>query len=774
VSFVQSSPQGNNSNPAANQVQTSLNSATAIGATLVVLVSWDTTGGTQVVSTVSDGTANVYTRVDTSHDPVASQDASVYVCVNAPNSVPSTNFFLVTFNVSASSKDVQVTEGTATGAVDVHAVALNTTNAGATDGVSSGSVTTTRSGEWVVGVTASTVGSDTIAAGTGYTVRDTNTLTSDATEDQTQVAAGSIAATWTIGSGATRQHAFIVAFLPTPITHVNSASISGSGTTSATATIPGGTGILAGDLIIVCAGSQTGHVTNGISVQDAVNGVPYTTILETDLGGASSRWLQTFSFLTPVNIADGTVLTCTGYGTAVNTEFSVDIFRGATGAISQAAVGSSNATSTSSPAPALGAAPKVHDLVLTFCEAGSGTLTPGAAFTKGSSGTAGASTAIGYLLSADGVSTYASTWTLGTSNTSAAQTVAFSAPAPVADVQQGYKSTSWHPGRGPNARARFEQRQPSFEVINTQVTNDQGVGSIGFAATGTAVHKSIETGSAPVGLVAIGTARKIAIVAGTCSVGLAATGKALKLIAQTGIVTVGLAATGTATKRAPETGIAAVGLSATSTDRKVAVERGTSALGLAATGTAKHISVETGAATIGLAAIGKAVKLTTQTGVAAIGFVGTRTSTPGAHAVAGTCSVGFAATGTAKHIAGLAGITSVGLAATALERKISINVGKAAVGLAGTGLDNKRAVETGTSAIGLVATRTSVVPHVVQGRAFLGLAMFTQPGGCVTFRPSSGTTVYATATTGRPGSGTTTYNRATTARPNSGVTDDPC
>lgn len=219
------------------------------------------------------------------------------------------------------------------------------------------------------------------------------------------------------------------------ITRVNSAAITNTGgTTSCTATIPAGTGIAAGDLIIVCAGSQTGHTTNGISAKDSVNNVNFTTILETQLGAASSRWMQTFAYATPGAIADGTVITVTGYATAANTECSVDIFRGATATISQAAVGSSNASGTTSAAPALASNAPAGDLVLTFDMAGSGTLTPGSPFTKGSSGTSGASTATGYVLAASGSSTYASTWTLGTANTSAAQTVSIAAAAAAAAV----------------------------------------------------------------------------------------------------------------------------------------------------------------------------------------------------------------------------------------------------------------------------------------------------------------------------------------------------
>jgi hypothetical protein len=250
---------------------------------------------------------------------------------------------------------------------------------------------------------------------------------------------GTYGYTCTAGSGA-GWSAGAVAVVPGGIIRLNSASISGgSATATATTTIPAGTTILAGDLIIVSAGSQTGHVTNGISVKDGVNNVNYTTLLETDLGASSSRWIQSFRYVTPSNIADGTTITCTGYTGAANTEFALDVFRappGCTWSVDQSPAGSSNASSTSSAAPALAASAAAGALVITNCEAGSGTLTPGAAFAKGSSGATGASIANGYVLSASGASTYASTWTLGTANTSAAQTVSLTAAPPAGGAAQ--------------------------------------------------------------------------------------------------------------------------------------------------------------------------------------------------------------------------------------------------------------------------------------------------------------------------------------------------
>jgi hypothetical protein len=219
------------------------------------------------------------------------------------------------------------------------------------------------------------------------------------------------------------------------ITRVNSASISGSGTTSAVATIPGGTGILAGDLIVVAANCNGTHVSNGMSVKDSVNGTNFTTIREQDLSAASSRWLQAFSFVTPVNIADGSTITLTAYAASAAAALAVDVFRGVTGTISNAATGTSPAAGATSLGPALGAAPAAGNLVLSFNSfaANTATLTVASPFTRGSAKLASTpSAAIGYVLSADGSSTYAVTWTNDSSQSNADVTVAFTAAASAA------------------------------------------------------------------------------------------------------------------------------------------------------------------------------------------------------------------------------------------------------------------------------------------------------------------------------------------------------
>lgn len=213
------------------------------------------------------------------------------------------------------------------------------------------------------------------------------------------------------------------------LTHVNTVSLSANSTaaTAYSITIPAGQGILAGDLIVVCADGTGTHASNGMAVQDNINATPYTTIRETQQGGASTHWLQTFYYATPLNFAnDGTdLITFTPYASSTLNSFSVDVFRSTSQAISQAVVFSSVTSGTSFAASALGSAPATGDLVLTFCGATTGTLTQGSPFTLGSSANTNQSTAIGYVLGADGSTTYASTWTDGATSTAATQTVAF-------------------------------------------------------------------------------------------------------------------------------------------------------------------------------------------------------------------------------------------------------------------------------------------------------------------------------------------------------------
>lgn len=208
---------------------------------------------------------------------------------------------------------------------------------------------------------------------------------------------------------------------------VNTVSIGASSTSASaySATIPTGTGIIAGDVLVVNAVSNGTHVLNGITCQDSVNLTNFTQIKEQQLGGSSAYYQQTFYYVAAANIPDGSLVTLTPYAAATDTCFSVDIYRYALGTITNAVVSQANTASTSQAAPALAAAPAIGNLVLTFdAAAGTGALTPGAAFTAGSTQAGTASATATAFLSASGSSTYASTWTDAGSVVSATQTVA--------------------------------------------------------------------------------------------------------------------------------------------------------------------------------------------------------------------------------------------------------------------------------------------------------------------------------------------------------------
>lgn len=229
------------------------------------------------------------------------------------------------------------------------------------------------------------------------------------------------------------------------ITRVNGSAITGSGTTATayTATLPA---VLAGDLIVVTANCNGTHVTNGMSCSETSTSTALTTIHETDQGGSSSRWLQTFYLYVTNDIASGTIR-LTPYASNTASSMSIDIFRGTSGVISRAVQGNSAALGTTASTPALATAPPAGDLVLSLVSVSSGTATKPTAYTAGSTIATNVRTANAYVLSADGTSTYGGTWTWGSSNTSALQTVSFSAnTAPVvATVASANNNTAGYP-----------------------------------------------------------------------------------------------------------------------------------------------------------------------------------------------------------------------------------------------------------------------------------------------------------------------------------------
>jgi len=223
------------------------------------------------------------------------------------------------------------------------------------------------------------------------------------------------------------------------VTRVNTVAITGNSASSpATITIPAGTGIAAGDLIVI-ATNALGVSSPAVTVKDSVNNVNFTQLRQDQASSSANRYGTSFYFRTPQAIPDGSAITVTSAG-VTQIGGAVDVFRGCSGVIDKGPAGQANATSsTSCAAPALPANATAGALVVTAACANStaSSFTAGTPFATGSHDTV-CCAAIGYVLSASGSGTYASTWTIG-SSTSAGQTVSFAAGATAtADLAAAY------------------------------------------------------------------------------------------------------------------------------------------------------------------------------------------------------------------------------------------------------------------------------------------------------------------------------------------------
>jgi len=216
--------------------------------------------------------------------------------------------------------------------------------------------------------------------------------------------------------------------LPAPaVTRVNTSSISTASTGAGSYGVAIGVACNVGDLIVATMTSDGTHVTNGMAVLETTNFQTFTTIAETQMGDASSRWIQTFFLVNATPLSGTEIIEADQYASATNTSLAVDVFRGTTGLISKAVTMASVAASVAAYTPALGSAPDAGDLVLTLVGTASstGTKIQPPAYLLGSRQTAITYTGHGYVLSADGSSTYQGSWTWSTTGPSALQTVAF-------------------------------------------------------------------------------------------------------------------------------------------------------------------------------------------------------------------------------------------------------------------------------------------------------------------------------------------------------------
>lgn len=155
--------------------------------------------GSATVSTIEDGNSHSFTIEDSVNDAADTQLSTDAYIIGDPGG---TTTVTATYSTSAGSNGIACDEysGIATSsALDNHTMQLQATPGTGSNGVTSGSATTTSNGDIVWGgTTLSNSGAGaTISAGSGFTDRN-NISSFMSTEDEVQASAGSVAATFTI------------------------------------------------------------------------------------------------------------------------------------------------------------------------------------------------------------------------------------------------------------------------------------------------------------------------------------------------------------------------------------------------------------------------------------------------------------------------------------------------------------------------------------------------------------------------------------------------
>lgn len=192
----------------AGNIAATFSPAVSSGSLLFAAVSWYTGDGTTTITSLGDGVNTWQFLGPTILD--ANNQATRFAY--ALNSAGGATTVTATFSANVIYRRLVVAEysGVATTSALDGFTQQNAANTTAANGATSGAITTTVSGDLVVGAMMDTVnGLDNMAAGTGFTLR--GHVGGIAVEDLTQGSAGSIAATWTLAA-AGRVTAGVAAF----------------------------------------------------------------------------------------------------------------------------------------------------------------------------------------------------------------------------------------------------------------------------------------------------------------------------------------------------------------------------------------------------------------------------------------------------------------------------------------------------------------------------------------------------------------------------------
>jgi chitodextrinase len=196
IRYVQGASAG--SNGASASIAQSFPSNTAAGDLIVVVVSWDT--GSSSVVTIADSEGNAYSQAAQAVDATHTQALAIYY---ASNIAAGTDRVTASFGASSGSLRLAIHEYAgiaAMSAFDATAMHVDNTGTAAPNGVTSNAAVSLSDGELVFGAVMADHGPVAIAAGSGFSVRESASTSDLSTEDRIQAAAGSIAATFTFAA----------------------------------------------------------------------------------------------------------------------------------------------------------------------------------------------------------------------------------------------------------------------------------------------------------------------------------------------------------------------------------------------------------------------------------------------------------------------------------------------------------------------------------------------------------------------------------------------
>ena len=197
VAFVQ--PGSNTNSAAGGTIVVTPAAAMTNGNTVVVHVTSDDGGGASTTCTLKDNNNVSYTAIDTVHDTT---NTTMFYSFRSPTGgvAGSPTSLTATFAGTPSFRGIVMEEwsgvDTSAAPVDGHNMATKATSTTPT----SNSITTTVNGDLIIGGVVADSGGSTIAAGSGYTLRNHPTGPDIGDESQVQITAGAITASFVFGT----------------------------------------------------------------------------------------------------------------------------------------------------------------------------------------------------------------------------------------------------------------------------------------------------------------------------------------------------------------------------------------------------------------------------------------------------------------------------------------------------------------------------------------------------------------------------------------------